>query len=143
MTTGSWHKVGHIERIPGTLKSLRVVARAFGKETTGIITSEGVQRLLSPGSSPGEILGTRRGTAGAEITEKIGTAYRSRSGRGIIVSLVRAPAASGSWAGLKDVLAGTRERVNLSVLEEAPPFREPAPVKAEGSDIRAGLSSRF
>jgi hypothetical protein len=121
MTPGSWHKVGHIECIPRTLKSLRVVARAFGKETTGIITSEGVQRLLSPGSSPGEILGTRGGVDGAEITEKIGTAYRSRSGRGIIIRLVGAPECMGSWGGFKDVLAGTRERIALSVLEEGSP----------------------
>jgi hypothetical protein len=122
--TGTWRRVGHIERIPGT-GALRVVARSFGHEVQGIITSEGVQRLLAPGSPPAEVLGTR-GPDG-EVTEKIGTVRRSRSGRGIIVGLVGAPEASGSWGALMGLLRGTRERIILSVLEEDEPKGDNAP----------------
>jgi hypothetical protein len=101
-----------------------------------------VKKLLSPGSSPAEILKVQRTPDGTEIYEKIGTAFRSRSGRGLIISLIAAPEASGSWDGFRAVLGGTRERIAISVLEPAEEEQEdprPAPV----SDIRQGLEARF
>jgi len=139
MTLGTWVRIGHIERAG---KGLKIVARAFSHEITGTISEEGVKKLLSPGSSPAEILGTRRTPDGTEIYEKIGTAFRSRSGKGLIISMVAAPEASGSWGGLRAVLGGTRERIAISVLEPAEEEQEdprPAPV----SDIRQGLEARF
>jgi hypothetical protein len=137
--TATWVRIGHIEQAG---KGVKILARAFGKEVHGTITPEGVKKLLSPGSSPAEILKVQRTPDGTEIYEKIGTAFRSRSGRGLIISLIAAPEASGSWDGFRAVLGGTRERIAISVLEPAEEEQED-PRPAPRSSLYDGLECRF
>jgi hypothetical protein len=141
MTLGTWRKVGFIERAGA---GLTVHARAFGHEAVGTIPPEQIKRLIED-RALAEIHDEKHG--------RIGSAVRSRSGRGVIIHLLGAPEASGSWAGLQDLLSGFRDKVILSVLEEVnligeneggddPELR--GGVLDHGSlDLRAGLSTRF
>ena len=134
--TAIWKRVGTLERAGN---GLRVTVHAFGKTTTGFISPTSVRLLLSPGNPAADVMAIREGVDG-EVTQKIGYARRSQSGKGIIVHLITAPECSGSWGAVQGLLHGIRDRVVLSVLEDEKPFRA-EPVKAPS--LADGMSSRF
>lgn len=145
MTPAVWKRIGHIERVSDG--RLKVCVTSFGKEHTGYVALVGIRRLTQPGSMPADIIKTKVEPDGVEVTEMVGKIFRSRSGRGVIVTM---PAlngeASGSWGGLRDLIGGIRERLALSVLKEEKPFRagEQAPVKAAvNGSLYDGLERRF
>jgi hypothetical protein len=73
---------------------------------------------------------------------KIGTAYRSRSGRALIIRVTDAPGdLSVPWRCLVDLISGITQAAPISILIP-PPRPSPAPVM-NSNPITAGLARGF
>ena len=142
--SGTWHRVGKLERIG---EGIRITFTVFSTEHTVYLTRREVLKITAD-RMPGEIC-TITETAGEIITCNVGKAFRSRTGRAL---MIRTPNYSGDlmtpWQAFQKVMDGSQMAAPVSIIEQgnAPPQRHsepPASTTAARGEIRAGLQGCF
>lgn len=134
---GVFIRCGRIEK---TEKGLVFSYDSFGEKKEVLLSTRSAQVLLNDRGAPGQDLTrTWTGIDGSEVTQQIGRAYRSRSGKAIMIKTIDS---SGDltvpWQAFKKVVSGESRSAPLSRIDQ-PPKPKPAP----SSDLGEGLQRGF
>lgn len=134
---GVFIRCGRIEK---TEKGLVFSYDSFGKKKEAHLSARSAQVLLNDRGAPGQDLTrTWTGIDGAEVTEQIGKAYRSRSGKALMVKTIDSQGdLSVTWQAFKKVVSGQSGSAPLSRIDQ-PPKPKPAPTSDLGEGLRRGF----
>lgn len=126
-------------------QKLRIGYRSFGQTHFVYIGTADLQRLVRDRFAlPAQVVQTRDGIDGAEITEKIGYATRTTSGKALKISTTT----SGGdlvvpWGRFVDVVNQKLKSTAISRLRTPAPEVPATPRPAPGRNIREGLVTGF
>lgn len=141
-TLSSWRKVGRIERHgQGVQIEYRDLVRGELHEV--FINAKNLHDLITR-QIPCDVVSIRE-TPNEIVTSMVGRAYRSRSGKALMLRLVDMAGAEAvsPWKNLMMVMDGTVKAAPLSIIEEPAP-RPPAQAAPLSTfDPRAGMQRGF
>lgn len=134
-TVSTWHKIGQIERHGEGVRLLFM--DPFGGQHVVYLTRQEVVKITKD-RMPGDLC-TVTETANEVIVSNIGKAWRSRSGRAL---MIRVPCLAGAeamapWKAFCAVLEGRQQAAPLSVLEQGKPAPQAHSALTEG--LKAGF----
>jgi hypothetical protein len=142
-TLSTWKRVGNVTQRG---RDLVIIYRDMikGDQHECVIGARDLAGLLSR-QLPCDLSTTRTGIDGTVVTSMAGRAFRSRSGRALVIRFpdLQGAEAMCPWSMLMKVLDGIAQAAPLSIVEEArrPPTPTPAPVST--FDPRAGMQAGF
>ncbi len=117
---GVWHKVGRLERVG---EGVKISVSLFKDEYTWFILRRDLGYIIRD-RFPGQVVSITD-TGNEVITSAVGRAYRSRSGRALVI---KTDVYSGDlmcpWAALECVLSGVTTSAPVSVFEVPMPQQE-------------------
>lgn len=141
-TLSTWHKVGRIER---HAQGIRIEYHDLikGERQEVFITARDLHHLVTR-QIPCDVVSIKE-TPNDVVTSTKGRAYRSRSGRALVLRLVDMAGAEAMtpWKNLMQVIEGTAKAAPLSVMEEPKRPPSPTPTPAGTFDPRAGMQAGF
>lgn len=121
-------------------QALRVEYESFGKTHTCFISPTDIRALIDKTMPATVVEISQEGIDGLPVIAQVGKAYRSRSGKALIINTSE----SGGdimtpWTSFKKVIEGKVEKARLSRLNPPP---KPQP-QATAQGIREGLARGF
>lgn len=123
--------------------ALRLTYEAFGKTHIAYIAALDLDKILQPGAPSVKVIHIRAGIDGEEVTDEIGTAWRSRSGKALMIRTIDSDGEiMASFSKLRQLTHG---EVKYAYLSRIPDNPKPAPRQASEpqSALSAGLEERF
>jgi len=133
-----WKQRGRIEAVG---EGLHVYVEGVNGTRAGIIPRFDAVKLARTLASA-SIIQAHDGPGDTQVITEVGRAWRSRSGRGLIVSMDGCNGeCSGSWGKFVEVVHGQRRRILLGTFE--PLHQETHPQPAPASDMTRDLEGRF
>lgn len=134
---GVFIRCGRIEK---TEKGLVFSYDSFGEKKEALLSARSAQILLNDRGAPGQdLIRTCTGIDGAEVTHQVGKAYRSRSGKALMIKTIDSQGdLSVPWQAFKKVVSGESQNAPASRIDQ-PPKPKPAP----SSDLGEGLQRGF
>lgn len=134
--SGYFVRTGRIEM---EKSALRLTYEAFGKMHTAYIAARDLDRILQPGAPPVKVIHIRTGIDGEEVTDEIGTAWRSRSGRALMIRTIDSDGEI--MASFSKVRQLTHGEVGFAYLSRFPDKPKASPTKP--STLGADLQGAF
>jgi len=132
-TFGIFVSCGYISLQHG---AMRIAYSAFNQEHEAIIPALAVRSLQQPGALPVDVSRVE----GDQVIPQIGRAWRSRSGRALLIRTIDSDGEiMVPWVKFRQVAEGKLDKARVSRVSPAP---KPAPASAR-QDIRAGLAGGF
>lgn len=120
--------------------ALRVTYEAFGKTVTVFIGAKDLARVLMPGAPAVPVVNVRTGIDGTEVTESIGTAWRSRSGKALMIRTIDSDGEiMASFSKVRQIVHG---EIRFAYLSRLPHKDKPLPETAP-SALSDGLERGF
>lgn len=115
----TWKRIGRIEIEKQALKI--TISTPYSGQQIYHIGARDLQQLTSASRMPCDIVRIRKGIDGAEVTEKAGRAYRSRSGKALCLKIntLAASEAMVPWSALMKVIKGQQQAAPVSMLEKS------------------------
>lgn len=124
-------------------QALRIEITTFNQKHVAYISVAGIRQLIGPTQMPADVEEIRTGIDGTEVTQAIGRAWRSRSGRALVI---RVPYSSADlmvpWSQFRKVLDRKVQKAAVSTF--TPPDKpRPRPSNEAGNSMNAGLAGGF
>lgn len=118
--------------------ALRIDYESFGKSHTAYISPAGIRALIEK-MMPADVEEVRTGIDGTEVISQVGRAWRSRSGRALVITTSQSQGELMTpWSGFKRVIEKKVEKARLSRFTP-PPKPQPRP----SSGLSDGLAGGF
>lgn len=135
--SGYFVRTGRIEM---EKSALRLTYEAFGKKVTAYIAARDLVRVLMPGAPAVPVVHVRTGIDGTEVTENIGTAWRSRSGKALMIRTIDSDGEI--MASFSKVRQLNQGEIRFAYLSRLPNKDKPRPNPAP-STLSEGLEEGF
>jgi len=138
----AWKRIGRLERQGEAVKI--TFTDPFGASHVAYLTRQEVRKILDQ-RMPGDVV-TITETPQEIITAIVGKAFRSRTGRAL---MIRVPYYSGDlmtpWAAFQKVMEGTQPAAPVSIVQILTPAPKVSQNHAAGfaGEIRSGLQGGF
>jgi hypothetical protein len=122
--------------------ALRIIYESFGTSHTVYISPAGIRSLIEK-IMPADVVTIREGIDGTEVIESVGRAWRSRSGKALmILTNQSAGEIMCPWGQFKKVIEKKVEKATVSRF--TPPEKpRPRPSVEAGNSISQGLARGF
>lgn len=123
--------------------ALKIEYEAFGKTHVVYISTAGLRSLTGPSQMPADVEEITIGIDGTEVISKVGRAWRSRSGKALVINTSQSQGElMVPWTGFKKVIEKKVEKARLSRF--TPPDKpRPRPSTETGNPMNAGLARGF
>lgn len=136
-TQSTFTRCGSISR---EKMALRVDYESFGQKHVAYISAAGIRSITGPSQMPADVEEVTEGTDGTIVISKVGRAWRSRSGRALVIRTVQSQGElMVVWSQFRKVLDG---QVQKAVISRFNPPEKVQPI-APGTPINAGLARGF
>lgn len=134
---GVFIRCGRIEKID---EGLAISYESFGKRMEVLLPTRSAQILLNDRGAPGQdLVRTWTGINGAEVPHQIGKAYRSRSGKALMIKTIDSQGdLSVPWQAFKKVFSGESPNAPVSRIDQPESSQQRPP-----SDLSQGLERGF
>lgn len=124
-------------------QALRIDYESFGQAHTCYISGKGIRSITGPSQFPADVEEITEGIDGTIVITQIGKAWRSRSGRALVI---RTTQSDGDlmvpWSQFRKVIGGQAAKAIISRFNP-PPKPQPRPVVETGNNISQGLAGGF
>lgn len=123
--------------------ALKIEYEAFGKTHVVYISTAGLRSLTGPSQMPADVEEITIGIDGTEVISKVGRAWRSRSGKALVINTSQSQGElMVPWGQFKRVLDRQVQKAIISRFNP-PPKPEPRPVVETGNSMSKGLARGF
>ncbi|OPX71331.1 MAG: hypothetical protein A4E36_00097 [Methanoregulaceae archaeon PtaB.Bin009] len=139
-TISTWTRAGSISLEKA---ALRIDYESFGKSHVAYVSLRGIRSLIGPTQMPADVEEVRTGIDGTEVISQVGKAWRSRSGKALVINTSQSQGElMVPWTGFKKVIEKKVEKARLSRF--TPPDKpRPRPSTETGNPMNAGLARGF
>lgn len=124
-------------------QALRIEITTFNQKHVAYISVAGIRQLIGPTQMPADVEEIRAGIDGTEVITQVGKAWRSRSGKALVINTSQSQGElMVPWTGFKKVIEKKVEKARLSRF--TPPEKpRPRPSTETGNPMNAGLARGF
>jgi len=123
--------------------ALKIEYESFGQKHVAHISAAGIRSLVGPTHMPCDVEEIREGIDGTIVISKVGRAWRSRSGRALVINTTQSQGElMVPWGQFKRVLDRQVQKAVISRFNP-PPKPQPRPGMQTGNSISEGLARGF